>query len=152
MAPSYPLFMFSKACEYGIRAAIYVADRSGQGKRAGQKEIAMAIASPEAFTAKILQQLVRHRIIESAKGPNGGFFIDPGRKCEISLGEIVTAIDGQDLFVRCGLGLRDCNAEKPCPLHGKFVSIRIALKEMLESTKIEELTKGLRQEQTWLKL
>jgi Rrf2 family iron-sulfur cluster assembly transcriptional regulator len=55
--------MFSKACEYGIRAAIYIAQQSMQNRKSGLKEIAEAIASPEAFTSKILQTLVRHKVI-----------------------------------------------------------------------------------------
>ena len=51
--------MFSKACEYGIRAAVYVALQSLDGRRVSVNEIAEEIDSPIAFTAKILQQLSR---------------------------------------------------------------------------------------------
>lgn len=144
--------MFSKACEYGIRAVIYIADQSEQGRRVNQKDIAKAIGSPEAFTAKILQQLARNGIVDSAKGPNGGFIIDRKKRKTITLSELVMAIDGKDLFVSCALGLRDCNAAKPCPLHGKFVKIRNGLKEMMDATTLNELAIGLQKEQTWLKV
>ena len=48
--------MFSKACEYAIRSTIYIAERSNLDKRVSITDIAKAIDSPEAFTAKILQQ------------------------------------------------------------------------------------------------
>ena len=57
--------MFSKACEYGIRATLYIAMNSLEDKRVSLRNIAGKIDSPEAFTAKILQQLVHHHIIHS---------------------------------------------------------------------------------------
>ena len=63
--------MFSKACEYGIRAAVYIAHQSMEGRRVSLKEIAEKIDSPVAFTAKILQQLSRNGIVESIKGAGG---------------------------------------------------------------------------------
>ena len=142
--------MFSKACEYGIRATIYVVQQSGAGIRVGLKDIANAIGSPEAFTAKILQQLVRDNIIRSAKGPNGGFFVEEEQLSTVRLSDLVTAIDGDEVYKGCGLGLSDCNAARPCPLHDKFARIRSELRNMLESTKIGELTEGLTQKLTWL--
>ncbi|MCB0485648.1 MAG: Rrf2 family transcriptional regulator, partial [Flavobacteriaceae bacterium] len=69
--------MFSKACEYAIRATLYISIKSIEGSRLGIKEIAKEIDSPEPFTAKILQTLSREGIISSIKGPNGGFFLEP---------------------------------------------------------------------------
>ena len=66
--------MFSKACEYGIRASIFIAEQSLLDKKVSLKDIAKAIDSPEAYTSKILQQLSRNFIINSDKGPTGGFF------------------------------------------------------------------------------
>ena len=67
--------MFSKACEYGIKATIFIAIKSCEDKRVNTKEISQEINSPAAFTAKILQALVRHKVIDSVKGPHGGFQI-----------------------------------------------------------------------------
>ena len=68
--------MFSKTCEYGIRAAIFIASESYQNNRVGLRDIAEKIDSPEAFTAKILQQLTKdNRVVSSVRGPHGGFFI-----------------------------------------------------------------------------
>jgi Rrf2 family iron-sulfur cluster assembly transcriptional regulator len=69
--------MFSKACEYAIRATIYIALQSQESKRVTLKDIAKEIDSPEAFTAKIMQQLVKRGIVDSLKGPTGGFVMEP---------------------------------------------------------------------------
>ncbi|RIV44268.1 RrF2 family transcriptional regulator [Flagellimonas pelagia] len=143
--------MFSKACEYGIRAAVYVALQSLEGRRVSVNEIAEEIDSPVAFTAKILQQLTRSKVIHSVKGPTGGFEIERTDMDTVKLSMIVHAIDGDNIYVGCGLGLKECNAKKPCPLHDKFVAIRTDLKKMLESTSLYELATGLEVGLTYLK-
>ena len=57
--------MFSKACEYAIKSSIYIAQNSIVGKRVNVKEVSKAVDAPEAFTAKILQQLCREGIMDS---------------------------------------------------------------------------------------
>lgn len=143
--------MFSKACEYGIKAAIHIAVRSNQGDRVSLKDIAKEIDSPEAFTAKILQQLARNNIIDSVKGPAGGFEIDKKKLAKIKLSHIVSAIDGDSIYKGCGVGLKECSEKKPCPVHDKFKKIRNDLKQMLESTSLMELALGLKDGATYLK-
>lgn len=143
--------MFSKACEYGIRAAVYIALQSLEGRRVSVNEIAEEIDSPIAFTAKILQQLSRNKVIHSVKGPTGGFEIERTDMDTVKLNMIVKAIDGDQIYVGCGLGLKECNENKPCPLHDKFVAIRTDLRHMLESTSLYELATGLEVGLTYLK-
>lgn len=143
--------MFSKACEYGIRATIYIAMQSLEGNRVNLKEIAAAIDSPVAFTAKILQQLVKNDIVESVKGAHGGFQIEKSRIDSIKLNQIVSAIDGDKIFKGCALGLNECNESLPCPVHFKFKEIRDNLEQMTKETSIYELATGLEVGLTFLK-
>ncbi|MCJ7468001.1 MAG: Rrf2 family transcriptional regulator [Maribacter sp.] len=143
--------MFSKACEYGIRASTYIALQSLEGRRVSLKEIAEEIDSPVAFTAKILQQLSKNQIVDSLKGAAGGFEIQRSGIDRIKLSEIVYAIDGDTIYTGCGLGLKKCNANKPCPVHDKFVQIRDDLRYMLENTSLYEMTVGLEVGLTYLK-
>jgi len=136
--------MFSKACEYGIKAIIYIATQSMLERRVKIGEVVGHIDSPEAFTAKILGALVKENIVQSVTGPYGGFYIDKNRMDQITMIDIVTAIDGDSIFNGCGLGLKECNAYQPCPMHSKFVSVRADLKTMLKSTSIVELAEGLK--------
>lgn len=143
--------MFSKTCEYGIKATLYIAHQSQVKNRVGIKVIAEAINSPEAFTAKILRELVKVDIIDSIKGPNGGFALSEAKLKTLTLEEIVFAIDGDNIYKGCGLGLTECNSNKPCPVHNKFVTVREELKVMLQSTKIQDMTNGLTDGLTFLK-
>ncbi|MCI2229524.1 Rrf2 family transcriptional regulator [Polaribacter sp. MSW13] len=132
--------MFSKTCEYGLRAVIYIAQQAKTNEKIGITAIADAIDSPQAFTAKILQQLTKNNIVQSIKGPFGGFYIDEQNLQNISLNNIVQVLEGNRIYTGCGLGLHQCNAEKPCPLHFKFIEIRENLKKMLENTTLLELS------------
>lgn len=132
--------MFSKTCEYGIKAAIFIAMKSGKGERTSLQDIANEIDSPASFTAKILQKMVHSKIIESVKGPHGGFEITPVQASRVRLAEIVASIDGDSIYTGCGLGLRNCNEKKPCPVHHRFKQIRDDLRTMLESTTLFDLS------------
>lgn len=114
--------MFSKACEYGIRSVLYIAEQSQSDNRPNIVEIAKAVDSPEPFTAKICQQLARSGIILSKKGPNGGFYLEKDN--DIKLADIVKCIDGDSIFEGCSLGLPECSSDHPCPVHDQFHSIR----------------------------
>src|SRR5690554_6876022 len=143
--------MFSKACEYAIRATIFVAVQSLKDERASLKAIAEQIDSPVAFTAKIMQELVRSQIMFSIMGPTGGFQMKKDKIDEVQLSEVVKAIDGDAIYRGCGLGLKECDASEPCPVHEKFVTIRDDLQNMLETTSIYELATGLEVGLTFLK-
>lgn len=134
--------MFSKSCEYALRAVIYIAKQTSLGNKTSVKEIAKATNSPEAFTGKILQKLTRNNIVNSIKGPYGGFLINEEKTQNTKLSEIVKVIDGNQVYTGCGLGLRKCNAKNPCPIHYKFISIRSDLKSMLETTTVYDLIKS----------
>ncbi len=131
--------MFSKSCEYGLRAVIFIAEQSTSQTKVGLKTIASAIKSPEAFTAKILQVLTRNHIVTSIKGPYGGFMIEEHRLKEITLSEIVNILDGDKIYTGCGLGLKQCDEKSPCPLHFKFIEIRNNLKKMLEENTLYDI-------------
>ncbi|WP_394750305.1 RrF2 family transcriptional regulator [Spongiimicrobium salis] len=134
--------MFSKSCEYGLRAVIFIAGQSLKDNKVSLRIISEEINSPQAFTAKILQQLTRSKIVKSIKGPYGGFVIE-AEKMQTKLSEVVSVLDGDAIYTGCGLGLKQCDANSPCPLHYKFVEIRNDLKVMLESTTLKAVVEDM---------
>lgn len=127
--------VFSKTCEYAMRAVFYIAQSSHEGRKVGIKEIAQKVKSPEPFLGKILQKLSKVGVIQSSKGPNGGFYIDPEGLIK-PIADIVLAIDGEQIFIGCGMGLDYCSEKNPCPLHNDFKKVRNQLSMMLKSTTI----------------
>jgi Rrf2 family transcriptional regulator, iron-sulfur cluster assembly transcription factor len=130
--------MFSQASKYAIKSVIYIWTKSLEDRKVGAKEIGTEIDAPEAFTAKILQTLVKAKIIGSNKGPNGGFFADESH-AKITLKDVVKAIDGDHLFSGCGLGLPKCSEKNPCPLHFEIIKVRQGIETMLTGKSIKHL-------------
>ncbi|MCC6448138.1 MAG: Rrf2 family transcriptional regulator, partial [Chitinophagaceae bacterium] len=119
--------MLSNTCKTAIKAVVYLSSKGVDGEKVGIKEIAEQINASEHTIGKILQTLVRQRIINSTKGPTGGFYIDKKQLTQPIL-KIVETIEGKDIFQECGLGLSKCSALHPCPIHNEYKVAR----EMIE--------------------
>lgn len=144
------LAMFSKTCEYAIRALIFIGQQTQEGHRVGVKGIAEGIDSPEYFIAKILQELSRKGFVQSMKGPNGGFFLSDENKT-IPLAKLVREIDGDKLFTACAMGLKECSETRPCPLHHKFKATKDAWIHTLETSTLADLVESVEQDEAFLK-
>jgi len=141
--------ILSKSCEYAIRATVYVALKSRMNEKTGIIEVAEAIGSPMHFTGKILQTLVRKKILSSAKGPTGGFYIENGER--LFLIDIVRAIDGSGLFTSCVLGLEKCSETQPCPMHEQVKPIRDMLMDEFSKKPVAELVEEFKPHNYFLK-
>jgi len=106
------------------------------------KEIAEEIEAPPAFTAKVLQNLSKYKIITSLKGPYGGFYCDE-HQLDLSVIEIVNAINGVAVFKECIMGLHSCTDEHPCPLHFQYSEKRDNLMLSFQQTTIGSLAQDL---------
>ena len=133
--------MFSKSCEYAIRACVVIYQKSAEGKLVNIKELSVLTDTPEPYLAKTMQILSKAGLVQSHKGPGGGFFFE--KDTELMLVQIVHAIDGDDIFTKCGLGLKQCSEKNPCCLHYQFKSIRKNIKQMLMENSVSFLARGL---------
>jgi Rrf2 family protein len=82
-----------------------------------------------------LQNLSRRGLVQSLKGPNGGFYLDK-QSLKYSLADIVKAVDGDKIFSGCALGLDFCSETKPCPIHHEFKKIRKELADTLQEARL----------------
>ncbi len=128
--------IFSKGCEYGIQATLYIGVQ--KDRRAGIREIADALDIPVHFLAKILQALSGKRILSSFKGSKGGFTLNAPPE-NIRIIDIVEAIDGTELFNNCVLGFPDCRDAHPCPAHASWGAARDILFNMLSTETLADL-------------
>ena len=71
---SHQKYMFSNSSKYAIRAILFLALNSNEEKKIMVKNLSGKINVPHAYTAKILQELSRHNLVSSTKGPKGGFW------------------------------------------------------------------------------
>lgn len=130
--------MISKTCGYGIRGIVFLSIEKNRDRKIGIHEIAEELQIPQHFLGKVLQDLVRRGIINSIKGPHGGFFVNHST-IETPLIEVVEAIDGLGIFKKCFLGRDECSAVNPCPLHDEFDGCRNAIFKTFEKLKIQDL-------------
>ena len=131
--------MLSTTCKYAVRAIIFIALKGTSESRVNARIIASELGIPMQFLSKILQIFVRRELLQSFKGPTGGFYLakDP---YEITLFDIVEIIDGPGFFETCLIGTGSCdgakNKKKRCPVHDRYSRVR---KEVIEYFKSENI-------------
>ncbi len=130
--------MLSNTCKSAIKAVIYLASKEEAAERSGVKEIAKYINASEHTVSKFMQNLVRHKIISSIKGPTGGFYITKEQRLQPII-TIVDTIDGKDLFDKCGLGLSKCSSAHPCPIHNDYKKGREIIQKLFKTKTINVL-------------
>jgi len=136
--------IFSKKCEYGLRAVLYLSAK-GKDVVVSADEISKKLRIPREFISKILQNLTKFKLIKSRKGNMGGFSLakEPSK---IRLLDIVKAIDGLKVFESCVLGFPKCSPSNPCPVHKKWGKLRedaynMLIEENLEDFKMKTIRK-----------
>jgi Rrf2 family protein len=143
--------MFSNSSKYAIKAVLYLALNSSEEKKIMVKDIANPINVPQAYIAKLLQDLSRQNIISSTRGPKGGFYLSETNKKQ-PLKRIIHVIDGEKRLASCLLSLESCDDEKPCPLHKLAWPLRNQLLNNLENSTICDLARDVKDGNSFLPL
>ena len=129
----------SARADYALRAAIELASATDGHVTADR--IARAQQIPGKFLETILTQLRRAGLIRSQRGPEGGFWL-ARPAAEISLAEIIRAIDGPLLGVR---GERPENIDYPGaagPLQQVWIALRANERAILEEVTLAHIVSG----------
>lgn len=144
------LNFISKSSQYAIQAIMFLAAQS-KNHPVFQREIAKALDIPNHFLGKILQILVKHDLVLSHKGINGGFVInnDAGK---ITLNTIVRIIDGDSFLDGCMVGFPYCSDEHPCPIHNEWVSARNEITKIFEQKDINQFSEELESKLNYIAL
>ena len=130
--------MLSLTCKTAIKAVIYLSGKSTGGEKVSIKEVAEKINASEHTIGKTLQLLVRHGVINSLKGPTGGFYLNDEQQDQ-PIYNIVETIEGGEIFKECGLGLSKCSATHPCPIHHEYKVARELIERIFREKKIKDL-------------
>lgn len=134
--------MLSLTCKAAIKAVVYLGSKFESGNKSGIKEIAEFIDENEHTVGKLLQTLVKANIINSTKGPAGGFYLSKDQLKQ-PLIDVVDAIDGRVVFKECGLGLTKCSAAHPCPIHHEYKIARDIVENLFQKRKVFELCQSV---------
>lgn len=127
--------MFSKTTEYAFRAAVFLCE--AKGRRVPAQEIAEATHVPVRYMSKVLQTLTEAGLIQSQRGPSGGFWLtqDPA---DLTLLDIVQAINPIERIRECPLGLKE-HCETLCPLHRELDNLAAVAINTLGNTQLSTL-------------
>lgn len=130
--------LYSKGCQYALLALTAATARGGR-ERFQAKEICEIAEIPEPLTRKVLQSLVQGGFLEAHRGPGGGYTLTRN-PAEITLLEVIRAVEGEETFNHCVLGFPECGKANPCPMHEMWVNTKKGLLQQLSSVTLQELT------------
>lgn len=127
--------LFTTATGYALRA---LAAMPEDGTRCFSKDLASRLELPAPYLAKILQSLVQATILESIRGPKGGFRLTrPAHR--ITVGEVVVAIEGTSSLDGCVMGFPVCSGDHPCPLHDAWSAVKSQVASSMTEATIRDL-------------
>ena len=123
---------------------IYLELFSSEDEKIGIRKIAAELNIPSPFLGKILQTLVKHELLDSTKGPRGGFYLKRPA-LDIRVMEIIEVIDGKGVFENCVIRTEPCNDNQPCSMHGKLSRARAELRSVFTTETISDLVSEFRE-------
>ena len=127
----------TRQADYALRAMLFLS-RLDAGQRAATSQIAEDQEIPPSFLAKIISQLSIAGLIHTSRGARGG--VSLARKVEdISLLDIVEAIDGPITLNECTKNPDACSFGESCPIHDVWCETQTELVEKLRSATFDKL-------------
>lgn len=131
----------TRRADYAIRAILCLATE-GRGGPIPVATIARRMEVPRRFLPQIMQDLVQAGLVEGTPGRGGGYRLTraPG---EISLLEVIEAVEGDARRRTCVLTSTNCDAMRPCSVHDLFASAQDALLERLADATILDATQDV---------
>lgn len=131
--------LLPQTAEYAIRAVLYLA-RLDSSDYVGVSDIARETEVPENYLSKVLGQLVRAGLLQSSRGPSGGFRL-AGDAAELTL-ERVAAVFAPATRARCLLGSGVCGEVDDCAVHELWAPVAEQLQSFLRTTTIAQLARS----------
>ena len=127
--------------EYGLKGVLFLAKQPPE-KIVLVNEISKEEKIPETFLAKIFQRLSKVGLLRSISGSKGGFALGKPAK-EITMREVIEALEGPIALNRCLLRKGECREEKGCPLHQVWEEAQHRILDILDKTTMEDLVKRM---------
>jgi Rrf2 family protein len=131
------MLRFTKRADYGLMAIHYIAIHEAVGA-VSAKRVAEEFAIPAELLAKILQRLARERLIVSQNGPKGGYVL-ARRPSEITVGEVIRALEGPISIVSCLEDDSNCPQIARCSLRRPVQKLQVAISQLLDTMSLAEL-------------
>ena len=130
----------TRQADYAVRAVLYLA-QLGPDKRAATSQIADDQQIPPSFLAKIVSQLSVAGLLQTSRGARGGVSLARSPE-EISLLEVVEAIDGPILLNECVSNSGACTFGDSCPMRPVWCDAQVELITRLRTTTFDKFVNG----------
>lgn len=127
----------TRQADYALRAELYLS-RLNKNARTSTRKIAEEMQTPSSFLAKIVSQLSIAGLINTSRGARGGVTLMHTPR-EISVLEVVEAIDGPITLNQCTHNPSTCPFGEYCPIHETFCEAEESLVNKLRNTSFAEL-------------
>ncbi len=134
------MIRLTRAGEYAVRAVLFLATQPS-GEIIDRESVANAQSIPASFLSKILQRLTAAGIIRSYKGAAGGFCLAKPSN-EISLLDVVKAIEGPLALNQCLIDVCDCENIGRCPVHPIWRQVQADIEATLSRVNFAQLSNG----------
>ncbi len=128
----------TRQADYAVRAVLFLSGLDN-GRRAPTSEIARKQHIPPSFLAKIVSQLSVAGVVQTSRGARGGVSLARAAD-EISLLEVVEAIDGPIMLNECVFDANACVFGDDCPVHDVWCNAQKTLVKTLDGTTFAALT------------
>lgn len=123
---------------YALKAAVFLCRTGGAGRRMPMAEIAAGTGVPRNYLSKVLNRLVQEGVLDSARGPGGGFrLVDPTGA--VPLASVIAPFGPDGRGVTCLLRDEACDVARPCVAHDEWISVASRVAEFFERTSVAEL-------------
>ncbi|MCL4460090.1 MAG: Rrf2 family transcriptional regulator [Chloroflexi bacterium] len=127
----------STRIDYGVRAMLDLAQHYEQGL-IQTSQIAARQNIPEPYLDQLLAIIQKSGLINSTRGPRGGHAL-ARPPVEISLGEVIHALEGAAALQGCGEGTDACELANTCALREVWDRVNESIQEIFNSVTIAEL-------------
>jgi FeS assembly SUF system regulator len=132
------MLKLTKKADYGLMAMKHLAERR---TACSAKDLAEAYGIPQEALAKILQRLVKARLLVSQHGINGGYFLARDAR-RITALEVIKAIDGPLFITSCVTKSGECGQSSKCTVREPLRKVNESIQEALSRITIWEMNEG----------
>src|ERR1700748_82032 len=131
------MLRLTKKADYGLMALKYLAEQP-RATALSAKDVADAYHIPPQLLAKILQRLAKVGLLRSTAGMNGGYTLAKNPN-EITVFEVIHAVDGPLFLTACSIGPRTCDLTDSCTIKEPMGRVNDRIAELLRSIRIGDL-------------
>lgn len=139
--------MLLKTTQYALEVMVYLAQKQEEdGEFISVQQMNEELQIPSFYLAKVARQLTQRGFLESSRGLGGGFRLRSNPK-QISLYDVIVAMEGRKRLEECVICLPECGQFKGCTFHRKYLALRAKVNELFKKTSIADIVRDIQRVQ-----